>query len=134
DQANHAEARSREHEQVPGVPGSTWFDVLFTVHRHWHEFVSFCDPGINLLQLVLQKRKYFFVRLCDLTVLFPLDRVLMQEKRAVVMLDLLRGRPRIFEVILYEFKVNGRNDALAVRGGGFHGSGGWLSGETIVGF
>ena len=46
------------------------------------------------------------MRFCDLTVLFPLDCVLMQKQRAVIMLDLVGSGLRIFEVILDEFKVN----------------------------
>jgi hypothetical protein len=46
----------------------------------------------------------------------PFGGVMMQEKGSVVLVDLLRsGRAHVFELILNEFQVNSRRDALGAR-------------------
>jgi hypothetical protein len=58
-----------------------------------------------------------------LPVLFPFDRVVMQKQRPMILLDGFEaGRSRVLEVILNEFQMNCRHDALGTRlwRGGFH--------------
>ena len=55
--------------------------------------------------------------LCHLPVVFPFDSVVVQEQRAVVVLDLLRpGIIWIVELIVNELEVNCRNDIRGVTG------------------
>src|SRR4051794_39536342 len=56
------------------------------------------------------------MRFCLLAIFFPLNSMVVQEQRPMVLLNLLRaGRVWIFELILNELEVNGRNDALGVQ-------------------
>src|SRR5439155_2250721 len=81
------------------------------------------QPEVGVFQLVFEKGNPVLVNSGLLPAPFPFDGVVMQKQRTMILLDGFEaGRSRVLEVVLNEFEMNCRHDALGTRlwRSGFH--------------
>src|SRR5439155_12216428 len=107
----------------PSVPGTARPGVFLAIDGDRHEPGARAQPEVGVFQLVFEKGNPVLVNSGLLPAPFPFDGVVMQKQRTMILLDGFEaGRSRVLEVVLNEFEMNCRHDALGVRlwRGGFH--------------